>query len=110
MVVKPRCAGQPIHWASSRKKISEETPVITSGMISGAVTRPLNSVRPRNLPIRTSAIPARVPRMVAMVAETRAIFSDRISASITLAFDQSAEYHLVENPPQTVASREALKE
>ena len=45
----------------------------------------------------------------ATVAEITAIFSDSNSASITLSFDNSETYHLVENPPQTVARREALK-
>lgn len=104
-----RLPGQPIQSAIRMKKIRLEIPVMTSGMIKGAVTSPVNSIRPRNLPNRASVMPVIVPRMVAMVAETSAIFSDSINASITCRFDISETYHLVENPPQTVASREALK-
>ena len=46
-VVKPREEGQPTYCAIKIKKISEEIPVITSGITKGAVTRPENNVRPR---------------------------------------------------------------
>ena len=92
------------------KNISEEMPVITSGMISGAVTRPDITRRPRNLVKRASAMPAMVPRMVATQADTKAISSDRMSASITCLLENSETYHLVEKPPQTLASRDSLKE
>ena len=69
-------AGQPISCSMKMKSSSIEMPVMTSGMTSGAETRPENSVRPRNRVKRASAMPAMVPRMVAMVALTSAISSD----------------------------------
>ncbi len=109
-VVKPRLPGQPIHSASMTKKSSDETPVMTSGMMSGAVTMPENSVRPRNLLKRASAMPAMVPRMVAMVAEIRAISRESRKAEPICWFENSDTYQRVEKPPHTVARREALKE
>ena len=90
--------------------ISDEMPVMTSGMTRGAVTRPENSTRPRNRLKRASAIPAIVPRIVAKVADRSAIFSDRIAALMICVLLKSETYHLVEKPPQTVASRDALNE
>ncbi len=110
IVVKPRWPGQPIHSAIRMNSMSDEMPVMTSGMISGPVTRPENSSRPRNRRNRASAMPAMVPRIVAMVAETSAIFSERISAAQTCLLLNSETYQRVENPPQTVARREPLKE
>ena len=60
-----------------------EMPVITSGMTSGAVTRPDKPARPRNCWKRASAMPAMVPRMVAKVALVTAICSDRTAALST---------------------------
>ena len=109
-VVKPRLPGQPIHCAIRMNSISIDMPVITSGMISGAVTKPEKIVLPRNRPKRASAIPAMVPRMVAIVALTSAISSDRIAALMTCRLSNSFQYHSVENPPQTVESRDLLNE
>lgn len=72
-VVMPRCAGQPMYSLSKMKKISSEIPVMTSGMISGDVIMPENMVRPRNFLNRAKAIPAIVPRIVAIVALIMAI-------------------------------------
>jgi stage V sporulation protein SpoVS len=109
-VVKPREEGQPTYCAIKIKKISEEIPVITSGITKGAVTRPENKVRPRNLVNRAKAMPAIVPKIVAMVEDNSAISSDSHRALPTCAFDKSVAYHFVENPPQTVASRDPLNE
>jgi hypothetical protein len=84
--------------------------VITSGITSGAVTMPASSSRPRNRPSRARAMPAMVPSAVATVAETAAICRLRSAASTTCRLPHSATYHLVEKPPQTVASRDALNE
>ncbi len=51
-----------------------------------------------------------VPRIVAKVALRRAISSDRIAALMIWAFWNSLKYHSTEKPPQTVASRDLLKE
>ena len=72
-VVKPRWPGQPISCAIRMKSISIEMPVMTSGMTSGAVTRPEKAARPRKRRKRASAMPAMVPRIVANVALTKAI-------------------------------------
>ena len=85
-VVKPRWPGQPISWAIRMKSISIEMPVMTSGMTSGAVTKPEKAVRPRKRRKRARARPAMVPRMVAKVALTKAICSERRAASITWSF------------------------
>ncbi len=55
-------------------------------------------------------MPAIVPRIVATVEDRIAISSDSISARPTCGLFHSAPYHLAENPPQTVASRELLNE
>ena len=109
-VVMPRPAGQPINCCMKTKSNSIETPVMTSGMTSGAETSPENKVRPRNRENRAIAMPAMVPRMVAKVALMTAISSDSIAASRIWLFLKSLPYHCVENPPHTVASRDLLKE
>jgi len=45
IVVTPRLAGLPIHFAIRMKAESEAMPVMGSGMTSGAVTRPESGVR-----------------------------------------------------------------
>jgi hypothetical protein len=55
-------------------------------------------------------MPAMVPSTVATEAEMTAILSESTMASITCRFVSSETYQRVENPPQTVARREALKE
>ena len=92
------------------KSISIEMPVMTSGMTSGAVTKPEKAVRPRKRRKRARAMPAMVPRMVAKVALTKAIRRERRAASMTWSFWNSRTYHCVEKPPQTVARRDLLKE
>ena len=71
MVSMPRPAGQPIGCSSATNSSSSDRPVITSGITSGAVTRPANSVRPRKRPKRASAKPASVPSTSAPVAPQR---------------------------------------
>ena len=109
-VLAPRPLGQPISVSRLTKSIRSDRPVITSGMMSGAEIMPENRVRPLNRPSRASVSPASVPRMVANVADTTAMRSDRSAASITWSFCRSFPYHSVEKPPHTVASREALNE
>ena len=109
-VVKPRSPGQPIQSAIRMKSISDEMPVMISGMIRGAVTKPEKSVRPRNLLKRARAMPAMVPRMVAIVALTRAMERESLAASMIWSFSKSLPYHWVENPPQTETKRDLLNE
>ncbi len=47
-VVMPRSAGQPNNDSDATNNSSSDNPVMTSGITSGAATRPVNSVRPRN--------------------------------------------------------------
>jgi hypothetical protein len=71
---------------------------------------PVNRVRPRKRPKRVSASAASVPNTVASVAETRPTRSVTQAALIRASLRSNTAYHWVENPPQTVTSREALKE
>ena len=48
MVVMPRPAGQPIDCSRATNSSSSDSPVITSGMTSGAVVIALSVKRPRN--------------------------------------------------------------
>ncbi len=91
MVVKPRWPGQPIQSAIRMNSISDEMPVITSGITRGAVTMPVNRTRPRKRVKRASAMPAIVPRMVAMVAEIRAIWTDSSRAAPNLTVRQKRD-------------------
>ncbi|MNY57176.1 hypothetical protein D3C86_1933440 [compost metagenome] len=68
MVSRPRSAGQPISWAMATNSSSSDRPVITSGITSGAVTMPPNTVRPRKRGMRVSTKAARVPSAVAAIA------------------------------------------
>jgi hypothetical protein len=89
---------------------SSDRPVITSGITSGAVVSPENSVRPLNGPNRASAMPASVPSATAIVAEIAATRRLSHAALRIWSFCSSAPYHLVENPPHTVTSFDALNE
>ncbi|SVJ76247.1 Uncharacterised protein [Klebsiella pneumoniae] len=62
MVTIPRSCGQPISCAMATNNSSSDRPVITSGITSGAVTMPPNSVRPRKRGMRVRTKAARVPR------------------------------------------------
>ena len=110
IVVMPRPAGQPISCSSVTNSSSSESPVMTSGMTSGAVARPDSSVRPLNGPKRASAMPASVPSTTASVAESTAILMLSQAAPRICSLRNSAPYHLVENPPQTVTSLDSLNE
>jgi hypothetical protein len=104
-----RPAGQPISCCIATKSSKSDSPVITSGMTSGAVDMPVSSARDRNRPNRVSTYAASVPSPTASVALTaatcRLIQADpRICGSRS-----SSPYHLVEKPPQTVTSLLSLK-
>ncbi len=110
MVVTPRPCGQPNSCSSATNNTSNDRPVITSGITSGAVVMPENKVRPLNLPNRASASPASVPRITAPVALTAAIFRDSHAALRIWSLSNSFPYHSVENPPHTVTRRDLLNE
>src|SRR5471032_2635587 len=65
MGTRPRSWGQPIICAMATNSSNSDRPVITSGITSGAVTRPPNSVRPLNWLIRVSTNAANVPSATA---------------------------------------------
>ena len=75
MVVMPRPAGQPINCSIVTNSSNIDSPVMTSGITSGADFMPDNSVRPLNGPKRVSASPHKVPRITASVAETMPILT-----------------------------------
>ena len=58
----PLPSGQPIACSMDTKMSNRESPVITSGMTSGAVIVPANVKCPRNHPKRTRARDAIKPR------------------------------------------------
>ena len=67
-------------------------------------------MRPRKRPPRTSATAASVPSTVAAVADRNAI-RRLVQAASSMALSlSSATYQRVDQPPQTVTSREALNE
>ena len=73
---------------------SSDSPVITSGMTSGAVVMPASSMRPRKRPKRASAMPASVPSTTAAVADMSAIRIDSQAAPRICSLCTSAAYHL----------------
>src|ERR1700676_2299603 len=109
MVVKPRC-GQPKRCSIDTNSRSWVIPVMISGITSGALTMPVSSNRPRKSPNRTNEIAASVPRITDPVDTTTPIFSDSQAASRIWSLCSSWAYQLVENPPQTLTSADALKE
>ncbi|MCY1536170.1 hypothetical protein D9M68_716130 [compost metagenome] len=110
MVTMPRSWGQPISCAMATKSSSSDRPVITSGITSGAVTMPPNSVRPRKRGMRVSTKAARVPRATAAIAVYKAISRERPTEFISWVLSRRPTYHFTDQPPQTVTSLEALKE
>jgi len=89
---------------------NSDRPVITSGITSGAVTRPPNSVRPLKRLIRVSTKAANVPSATAAIAVYRAISSERITEPISCVLSSRPTYHFSDQPPHTVTSLEALNE
>ena len=113
MVATPRPAGQPVSCSSATNSSSNDRPVITSGITSGAVVMVESMARPRNGPKRTSASPASVPRMTAPVAVIAAICSDSNAASRICPFANSLRYQRRVGElaaSQTVTNLELLNE
>jgi hypothetical protein len=71
---------------------------------------PENGVRPLNRAPRESATAASVPSSVAKVAEATATLKLIQAASSMARSLKSSAYQRSDQPPQTVTSREALKE
>ena len=89
---------------------SRDSPTTTSGITSGALAMPLNSVRPKKRLYLTSAKAVSVPSTTEPHAVKNAIF--RLShrpeiISLSLA---SAPYHFSVNPRQTFGIGESLNE
>ncbi|VEB42328.1 Uncharacterised protein [Chromobacterium violaceum] len=85
-------------------------PCITSGITSGALTMPVNSVNSRKRPKRPSTKPTQVPITTDAVAVISAIFRLSQAALISSSSSSSAAYHLVEKPDHTVTSLDSLNE
>ena len=81
MVVMPRPAGQPINCSSATNSSSNDSPVITSGMTSGAVVIALSVNRPLNCVKRARPNPASVPNITAPEALITATLSEIQAAS-----------------------------
>lgn len=103
-------AGQPMIDSMATNSSSRLNPVMTSGITSGAETRPASSVLPRKRRKRVSATPQSVPRISAMLALTAATRNDKSPAFSTCGSANSWPYHLVEKPPHTVTSLLSLNE
>ena len=81
MVVMPRPAGQPIDCSNATNSSSSDSPVITSGMTSGAVVMALSVKRPLNCAKRARPNPASVPRITEPEALITATLSEIHAAS-----------------------------
>src|SRR5882724_1324249 len=103
-VQKPRSA------LSATNNNSSESPVMTSGITSGAYSMPENSVRPLKFAPRDSATAASVPSNVANVADATATWKLIQAASSMARSLNSSVYQRSDQPPHTVTSREALNE
>src|SRR5271163_2230043 len=113
MVVMPRPAGQPMSCSSATNSSSSESPVITSGITSGAVVIAFKVKRPLNWVNRANPNPASVPRMTEPEALMTATFTEIQAASRISSLCSSETYHLSVGecaPSQTVTSFDALNE
>ncbi|VDR28724.1 Uncharacterised protein [Raoultella terrigena] len=110
MVSIPRSDGQPIACPSATKSSSSDSPVITSGITSGAVIINAKPLDPRKRPKRTSTTAAIVPRIAAAVAAQVAIVRLRPTALIIASSWNSSLYQRVDQPAHTVTSFELLNE
>ena len=110
MVMTPRLCGQPIKVSPATNNNSSERPRITSGTTSGAINANPNNRRPRKCVKRAMLNPARVPstsdKLAAIAATSRLV----TAAPRKPSFFASSPYQRVENPAQTVTSRDALNE
>jgi hypothetical protein len=82
----------------------------TSGITSGAVMAPTNTVFPRNRWNLAIIIAAIVPSMMAMVAAMLATFKLVRVARNIMGLDTRALYHLRENPDHVLTKRDSLNE
>jgi len=109
MVSAPR-SGKPNQRCIDTNINSSDNPMITSGITKGALTMPLNKVRPLKRPNLTSENAANMPKTTDPQAVKNAIFSDNHSPEIISRSFASVRYHLVVKPPHWVGSGESLNE
>src|SRR6185437_13174066 len=98
---------------SATNNSNRDSPVITSGMTSGAVVMPNSRVRPRNWPKRARVTPARGPSTTAQQAEIAAIWIDSPAAPRIGPYDSSYPYQRKVGEcgaSHTVTRRELLNE
>jgi hypothetical protein len=110
MVVVPLPDGHPKIFSMPTNSINSDNPITTSGMTSGAVMAPANSVFPLNLLNLVIIIAAIVPRTMETVAEMQAILRLVNAALKIIGLETSALYHLKENLVQDAVNLESLNE
>src|SRR6266850_190195 len=110
IVTMPRPCGQPITFSAATKSNNKERPRITSGTTSGAIKANPNNARPGKRENRAMLNPAKVPSTSARLAAISATLRLVSAAARKPSFFASSPYQRVENPAQTVTSREALNE
>src|ERR1700761_4771836 len=89
---------------------SSDSPWITSGITSGALTMPEKKVRPKKRLYLTSENAAIVPSTTEPLADSTAILSDSHTPLISSVSSTSFAYHSSEKPPQCEGRREWLNE
>src|SRR5262245_6987324 len=113
-VIKVVCAmamvQKPRSMSIATNNNNRASPMMTSGMTSGAKIIPENSTRPRKRSKRTSAMAASVPSTVAALADKKAMRSVTQADSSMARSSMSSAYQRVDQPPHTVTRREALNE
>jgi hypothetical protein len=110
IVVVPLPTGHPKIFSIPVKSISNDSPVTTSGITSGAVIAPTNSVFPLNLSNLVMTIAAIVPRITDTVAEKHATLMLVKVARKIIGLDTRALYHFSENLVHVATSLDSLKE
>src|SRR5215217_5192128 len=110
MVSSPRPDGQPMVASMATNNNNRARPVMTSGMTNGAETVAASTVRPRKRRNRTRATAQSVPSTRAMVALAKATWALSQAAPKSWGSLNTAAYHLVEKPDQTVTSSLSLNE
>ncbi|MNC69090.1 hypothetical protein D3C75_1197470 [compost metagenome] len=110
MVNTPRSDGQPKACPIATNSSSNDRPVITSGITSGAVSIKAKPVEPRKRPKRTITTAAIAPSTTAAVAEAAAIVRLSPTALIIAESWNNSVYQRVDQPAHTVTSLELLNE
>ena len=109
MVSTPR-SGKPRDRSTDTSISSKDSPTMTSGITSGALTMPVNKVRPVNRWYLTSEKAASVPSSTDEHAVKKAIFIDSKKAEIISSSAASAPYHFRVKPRHEFGTGESLNE